>query len=167
MIRVVLFALSVGAAGCMVGTEGAPRVLFGTESLDGGATCPAGGRLVTAGVDTNANGILEASETSSSFPLCDTHLQSGEVAVDYSSAGWTLAEGTGERTFTRPVPFPTEFAKVPSVMISLRGVDDSTPRDRVEVRVSGVDTKGFVLFVRTWQDSLVNGVTVSWLAYVP
>ena len=165
MIRVAVFVVSLGAAGCVVGTEGKPRVLLGTAPLDGGAGCPAGGQTVSAGVDANDDGVLEASEVTSSVPLCDwPHLQSGEVTATYITPNWTLAQGTGERTFSSRVVFPIEFATPPSVVLSLRFVDSSAPQ-RVEVIASAIDTKGFLFTVRTWDASLVNGVTASWLAY--
>jgi hypothetical protein len=164
MIRLAVIALGLGAADCVVGTEGKPRVLLGTVALDGGA-CPLGGRLVIAGVDANGDEVLQASEVTGSVPVCDSpHIQSGETSASFVNPGWALAQGTGDRLFSSHVVFPSEFASVPSVVVALRWVDTGSPQ-RVEVSASAIDTKGFMFTVRTWDVSLVNGVIASWLAY--
>ena len=165
MIRVAVLVVSLGAAGCVVPTEGTPHVLLATSPLDGGAGCPAGGQMVSAGDDANDDRVLEASEVTSSIPVCDwPRLQSGGVTANYTTPNWTLAQGTGDRAFSTRVVFPSEFATPPSVVVSLRFVDSSAPQ-RVEVNASAIDTKGFLFTARTWDVSLVNGVGASWLAY--
>ena len=164
MIRVAVIALGLGAADCVVGTDGKPQVLLGSVAFDGGA-CPLGGQLVSTGVDSNADDVLQASEVTSSFPMCDSpHIQSGETSASFVNPGWTLAQGTGDRLFYSHVAFPAEFASVPSVVVGLRWVDSGSPQ-RVEVSASAIDTKGFMFTVRTWEASQVNGVIATWIAY--
>jgi hypothetical protein len=171
MIRVASIALVLGAAACVVGVEGNPQVLLTTGPLDGG-TCPVGGQLVSTGVDSNGDGVLQASEVTSSVPVCGSglsqsasvHIQSGETSASFVNPGWTLAQGTGDRLFYSHVAFPEEFASVPSVVVALRWVDSGSPQ-RVEVSASATDTKGFMFTVRTWDASLVNGVIATWIAY--
>lgn len=166
MIRVGVLALSLAVEGCMVGTDGQPRVLLGQEPLDGGEGCHAKGQVVTAGVDVNGNGVLDPSEVTSALPLCEApaFIQSGAVTTTWVEPNWTLAQGTGERTFSTRVAFPLEFDSAPAVVVSLRMVDSSPPQ-RVDVFASDIDPRGFLLTVRTWEGSLVNGVVASWLAY--
>ena len=166
MLRILLLALGINAAGCVVGTDGKPRVLMSVGPLDGGA-CAYGGELVSSGVDTNGDGVLQADEITSAFPLCGaTRLESGVVTANYTTPNWNLAEGTGDRAFTTPVTFPTRFDALPTVVVSLRDIDCSAP-ERVSVTASAIDQSGFTLTIRTWEGSLVNGVVVSWLAYAP
>jgi len=122
--------------------------------------------VVTAGVDVNGNGVLDPAEVTGSLPLCEdpAFIQSGEVTTTWVDPNWKLAEGTGERLFTTRVAFPLEFDVAPSVVVSLRMVDSSSPQ-RVDVFASGIDPRGFLLNVRTWEGSMVNGVVTSWLAY--
>lgn len=160
MIRIAIIALALGAADCVVGTEGKPQVLLDTVALDGGAC-----QLVSTGVDSNVDGVLQASEVTGSVPVCDSlRIQSGETSASFVNPGWALAQGTGDRFFYSHVAFPVEFASVPSVVVALRWVDSGAPQ-RVEVSASAIDTKGFMFTVRTWDASLVNGVVATWIAY--
>lgn len=60
------------------GQDGAMALV--SITTDGAQNCPAGGDLLEVGVDTNANGLLDANEVDASFEVCEG--QSGQDGMD-------------------------------------------------------------------------------------
>lgn len=93
----------------------------------------------------------------------------GAVRFDDSRPGWTLldppeAEGSG-RVFRGRVEFERSFSAFPVVQLGVTGFDiDKGANARLKVAVVGVDGQGFDVEVRTWWDSRLWSVELSWLA---
>lgn len=80
---------------------------------------------------------------------------------------WSLHEGSGPRKFkTQDIPFSPPFATKPRVLLALAGLDaDAQFNTRVTLKVEDVEPEEFNVVVSTWDDTLIYGVRVSWLAY--
>ena len=78
---------------------------------------------------------------------------------------WT---GEGPRKTDRHVKFDGQFEVAPAVNVALAMWDMSNAANmRVDVRAENVDTRGFDIVFRTWGDSKVARVRVSWQAIGP
>jgi len=101
----------------------------------------------------------------------------GKVQCDPSVAGYCLhlpGQPGAPQIFEYYVPFATPFTRdqpPPTVLTVIsgfnapaRGMNGSIPL-RLRVAAPEVSHDHFKLQVMTWEDSLVNDVTVSWLAY--
>jgi len=96
-------------------------------------------------------------------------IESGRLELDHvHSTGWHLNRGEGERISIFPVRFDHQFTVPPKVVASLCRIDaDKNTNTRVSVDVKPEDVRGdgFDLLVGTWANSIVYGVTVTWIAY--
>ena len=96
----------------------------------------------------------------------------GTADADVNTSNWHLHEGTGVRNFPLQVPFKSggadiEFPQKPGVLVSLTHIDaDRNANVRVVVSVSkaNVTKVGFTANFRTWSDSKIYGLGVSWIA---
>ncbi|KAH3765143.1 hypothetical protein Pelo_2975 [Pelomyxa schiedti] len=92
-------------------------------------------------------------------------LETGIYAFRRTLSGWTLSSGTGNRRYSVRVMFTKTFVKIPKVIACISGLDVSKHEDhRLSVTVDSVSLDSFQLSAVTWSDSVVNGVTVAWLA---
>ena len=92
-------------------------------------------------------------------------IQSGWVTRGYTSPGWNLREGDGIREFIVHITFSKPFTEIPDVTASLMMVDISKEfNTRIWVLAQNVSTTGFDLVIRTWSDTMVNSVGVTWVA---
>ncbi|KAI1194659.1 hypothetical protein F5X97DRAFT_346553 [Nemania serpens] len=63
------------------------------------------------------------------------------------------------------VTFSREFKSVPTVVVSINAADVSKEHNfRVRTYATAVDTKGFVVHVDSWDDTLIYSCGVSWIA---
>jgi hypothetical protein len=90
----------------------------------------------------------------------------GDVALfsDFEDGGpmWT---GTGPRERRRAVQFSTPFKAVPSVQLSIALLDaDTQSAVRVELTAQNVTVEGFDIVCRTWLDTRIARMRVSWMA---
>lgn len=90
----------------------------------------------------------------------------GEVELfsEFSSGGpmWT-GEGTRERR--KRVTFETAFRNPPMIQVALSLWDmDSAANVRADIGSDKVTVDGFDLYFRTWSDTRVARVRMSWLA---
>ncbi|MDP2519505.1 H-type lectin domain-containing protein [Shimia thalassica] len=98
-----------------------------------------------------------------------THLvgiDQGDAPIfsDFENGGemWT---GHGARERRVPIAFSEVFLSVPAVHVSLSLSDiDSGPHQRAEVVAEKISLSGFDLVFRTWGDSRIARVRMSWLA---
>lgn len=67
-----------------------------------------------------ATGLLIILGFASSFAQ---EVQSGTFAANVNSAGYALDKGSGDRTYTIEVSFPTGFDAKPSVILSISTID--------------------------------------------
>jgi hypothetical protein len=87
-----------------------------------------------------------------------------EVFSDFAAGGemWT---GHGSRERRKTVSFAESFRSVPSVQVSLSLWDmDQGANVRAEVVADKVSETGFELVFRTWSDTRVARVRMSWMA---
>ena len=64
------------------------------------------------------------------------------------------------------VKFPVAFKNVPSVAVSLSGVDAHHEQNaRVGVAAAAVTPSGFTINVGTWADTTIHSATVTWTAF--
>jgi hypothetical protein len=89
---------------------------------------------------------------------------SGTLACDGNAEGWTLKDGSGERTFTWRVAFQSAFANIPMVSVGMSGLDVSSGATKVYLGVKSSDSEGFELEIKTWGDTRVWAVAINWLA---
>ena len=102
----------------------------------------------------------------SSFASSQT-IQTGGFTPSIGSEGWSLASGTGVRTFIEFVTFEKPFDSPPTVSVSLAGFDatgDNTNTLRIHVVADKITKVGCVLKIKAWGDSKVNAVYGNWLA---
>ena len=75
---------------------------------------------------------------------------------------WT---GTGPRKTSKTIEFDGQFEVPPSVTVTLAMWDTSNDANmRLDVRAENVTEKSFEIAFRTWGDSKVARVRVSWQA---
>ncbi|MBV2359075.1 H-type lectin domain-containing protein [Thalassococcus sp. CAU 1522] len=87
-----------------------------------------------------------------------------EVFSDFASGGemWT---GSGARERRKVVTFSEPFRTVPSVQVALSLWDmDQGANVRADVTADKITETGFDLVFRTWSDTRVARVRMSWLA---
>ena len=109
-----------------------------------------------------ATGLFIILGLSSSFAQ---EVQSGTFAANVNTAGYSLDKGSGDRTHTIEVSFPTGFDTKPSVILSVSTIDaDKGSNLRYEVVAKSISRDGFIITIRTWADSKIHGIGGSWLA---
>lgn len=87
-----------------------------------------------------------------------------EIFSEFASGGdmWT---GSGARERRKKVLFGEGFRAPPSVHVSLALWDmDSGANVRADLAAEKITTKGFDLVFRTWSDTRVARVRMSWMA---
>lgn len=87
-----------------------------------------------------------------------------EIFSDFASGGemWT---GHGSRERRKPVRFSQAFRGVPTVQVSLSLWDmDQGANVRADISADNVTETGFDLVFRTWSDTRVARVRMSWMA---
>ncbi|MCW8843757.1 MAG: H-type lectin domain-containing protein [Rhodobacteraceae bacterium] len=90
----------------------------------------------------------------------------GDVPLfsDFEDGGemWT---GTGPRERRKSVSFSEAFRHVPAVQVGLSLSDmDSAHNTRAEVKAENITETGFELVFRTWGDTRIARVRMSWFA---
>ncbi|WP_037371028.1 H-type lectin domain-containing protein [Salipiger mucosus] len=87
-----------------------------------------------------------------------------EVFSDFASGGdmWT---GSGSRERRKAVSFSEPFSTVPTVHVTLSLWDiDQGANVRADLQADNVTARGFELVFRTWADTRVARVRMSWMA---
>lgn len=98
------------------------------------------------------------------------------IAIDWIAYGKSLAakglvrsgrlHATNPTSFERKIQFPVEFKNLPEVTISITGIDALSGRNvRAEVSAAEVTVSGFTARFRTWDNSQVRWVSISWMAF--
>ena len=81
--------------------------------------------------------------------------------------GWTLNQGSGNRTQSFQIQFGTEFSNPPTVVAALSGIDvDNQHNTRVYLTVQNITGTGFTLVVTTWGDTILYSVWGMWYAEI-
>ena len=97
------------------------------------------------------------------------NMLAGAARFDASQPSWTLldppAREGSPRMFRGRVEFERSFSAVPVVQIGVTGFDIGNGANaRLNVAVVGVEAQGFDVEVRTWWDSRLWSVDLSWIA---
>jgi hypothetical protein len=97
------------------------------------------------------------------------NLVAGAVRLDDSQPGWTLLDPPeqegGTRTFRSRVNFERTFSSYPVVQIGITGFDvDNGANARLNVGIVAIDEQGFDVELRTWWNSRLWSVDLSWIA---
>ncbi|HWO09343.1 MAG TPA: H-type lectin domain-containing protein [Polyangiaceae bacterium] len=93
----------------------------------------------------------------------------GAARFDEAQTGWELLEPpehcNGMRTFSGRVQFERAFNSAPVVQIGVTGFDiDNRDNARLNVGVTRVDADGFEVELRTWWNTRIWSVDLSWFA---
>ncbi len=94
-------------------------------------------------------------------------IQTGVARFDAQMNEWNLNTGTGARTFSTPdIPFQPLFNAPPVIALALSGIDcEHTTNLRVALHPSDVEKEEFNIMISTWDDTILHGVTVTWIAH--
>ena len=94
-------------------------------------------------------------------------IQSGVVSQwQPGSSEYALNQGTGHRSADAYVKFPTEFGQNPTIVVSI--VSLNVPADKptiITVSAKDITKVGFNLQFQTSGESIISGVSASWIAY--
>ncbi|MGH1577830.1 H-type lectin domain-containing protein [Planktotalea sp.] len=83
---------------------------------------------------------------------------------DYENDG-KMWSGSGTRQRKKTIVFSEPFADTPSVQVSMSLLDlDKDTNVRADAQAKNVSTTGFDLIFRTWDDTRVARVRLSWIA---
>ncbi|MDK3017433.1 H-type lectin domain-containing protein [Pseudodonghicola flavimaris] len=90
----------------------------------------------------------------------------GDVPLfsDFEDGGemWT---GQGPREKRRTIPFSSPFRQPPAVHLSISMLDaDTAAAVRLELKPEAVTREGFDIVCRTWLDTRIARMRVTWLA---
>lgn len=92
------------------------------------------------------------------------------VEIDQFAPDWTLAQlEEGEldepRIFVRNIQFDTPFSNIPLVHVGLAGFDiDNRDTARISVHSEAITSAAFNLVIRTWRNTCIYKVEISWIA---
>lgn len=94
-------------------------------------------------------------------------IQTGMIDYGPQTQGWNLGSGTGVRQFVSPdIAFQPPFVTPPRIALAISGLDSEHSTNlRVTVESSDIEADEFNIVIRTWDDSLVYSVVVTWIAY--
>ncbi|HKI79457.1 MAG TPA: H-type lectin domain-containing protein [Ignavibacteriaceae bacterium] len=103
---------------------------------------------------------------SASLAFAQVQIQSGTFSESYTSKGYTLDKGTGERTYLVEVNFPAPFDKKPKIVLSVSNIDaDGQFNTRYKVEAFSVGRDNFTIKISTWGDSKIFGIGGGWIAF--
>ncbi len=95
-------------------------------------------------------------------------MQTGLARYNYvTTGGWNLSAGAGERSFQTPdIPFDPPFPSPPKIALALSSIDSEHSTNlRVSVEPYDVERDEFNIIVKTWDDTLLYQVWITWIAY--
>jgi len=94
-------------------------------------------------------------------------IQTGVARFDAQMNGWNLSTGTGVRSFLTPdIAFQPPFSAPPTLVLALSGIDSEHGANlRVALQPSDVEAEEFNIIISTWDDTVLYGVTVIWIAH--
>lgn len=94
-------------------------------------------------------------------------IQTGVARFDAHMSEWNLNTGTGERSFRTPdIPFQPLFNAPPVIALALSGIDcEHSTNLRVALQPADVENEEFNIIITTWHDTILHGVTVTWIAH--
>ena len=100
-------------------------------------------------------------------------LKSGSIGIDHGEVvmfsdfedDGEMWRGTGARVARKPVAFSAAFHAIPHVQLGIAMWDISnSSNSRVDLRAEAITEQGFEIVFRTWNDTQVARVRVTWTA---
>jgi len=94
---------------------------------------------------------------------------SGKFTVDGKVDGFNLGAGSGARSNTVYIAFPSKFPTAPNVLVTLSGISAGAGKDgnvNVAVTAENITSEGFNVKASTWGDTRVSAVYGTWVAVV-
>jgi len=91
----------------------------------------------------------------------------GEVVLfsDFEDDG-PMWRGTGPRQSRTPITFAAAYKAPPHVQVAMSMWDISNKtNNRIDLQAENITTTGFEIVFRTWKDTQVARVRVSWTAF--
>lgn len=92
--------------------------------------------------------------------------QTGSVQIfDHIEPEGPMWSGSGRREVAVPVAFGQPFTGTPCIHVSIRMIDgDAGSNLRLDLSATEVSVHGFTIRARTWSDTRIGRLAVSWLA---
>ncbi|MDE5083559.1 MAG: H-type lectin domain-containing protein [Trichodesmium sp. St18_bin1] len=115
--------------------------------------------------------LAQASESDKLWKINSPYLifQGGTVSYTAYEEGdkWNLNSGSGDRTLVKHVDFGTPYySDNINVAVYLTGIDQDNAMDnRLQINPTNVTNQGFDIEYKTWSDSVINGLWLSWVAF--
>ncbi len=92
-------------------------------------------------------------------------IQVGTFSITPTIEGYSLNNGSGDRTVSVEVAFPKPFEVKPDIVLNLNSIDvDKTANLRISMKPVSISRDGFTIQVKTWADSKINLVGGTWIA---
>jgi len=92
-------------------------------------------------------------------------LRGSLTLVDHFRTASDLWDGSGEREVRREVAFPRAFLNPPMVFVSMSLLDAAREQNlRYALSAEEVTEHGFILRLRTWNDTRIARAGVEWMA---
>ncbi len=89
-------------------------------------------------------------------------VEAGEFEIDEDP---TLANGKGGRSFKKEITYKRSWSETPNVYTAITALNsDCKEKTRVEVVVDNKSNSGCTILVKTWDNSEIYHVKVSWFA---
>ncbi|EBA02846.1 hypothetical protein RB2150_18367 [Rhodobacterales bacterium HTCC2150] len=83
----------------------------------------------------------------------------------HANPGGYMWNDQGDREFEVFIPFETTLERKPLVQVNLSGVDASHAQNlRLTLAVKSTSLEGFVVGAKTWGDTKIASVDISWMA---
>ena len=99
------------------------------------------------------------------IPVNGQELESGQWRAISSDPGFSLNIGNGDRILQKEVRFSKPFESMPSVSVTVTFVDaDKEQNERYDVKAINVSRDGFVIRIKTWNNTKIFGIGGYWLA---
>lgn len=100
-----------------------------------------------------------------SFLLSAQEMQSGQWRITQNDGGFTLNSGNGDRIMQKEVRFAKPFDSMPDVSVTVTFLDaDKNQNVRYDVKAISVSRDGFVIRIKTWNDTKIFGMGGYWFA---
>lgn len=94
------------------------------------------------------------------------NIQTGEYYFDFPCGKHIMNTGTDRRLAIQHIKFEKAYESIPHVMVSLSYLDaNANACIRVDLQAINIKTSGFDIEIRTWLDSSLFGVRVSWISF--
>jgi hypothetical protein len=102
-----------------------------------------------------------------SAPVLPLQMAAATTLLNTTTPGWELLQPGVDRArrCRARIAFERTFSSVPLVHAGLAGFDiENGDAARIQLQVSDVDTAGFTIEIKSWFNTRIWSVQISWLA---